>query len=285
MSLLQRTPLIGQARQREMLKSATSFAYSETPEGPLHAHFFTPPGFEAGDKRPLVVFLHGGLWDTAMATQFVPHCLHFAARGAVPVTLETRVFSTHRTGPLDALADLKAFLAWVKSYEHHFGVDQDKIVLAGAAGGAFLALAMTLPKLQKGELPAVYSPAALLLFSSILDSTVKPVVDRFPDTATAKRLSPLKAVRRKAPPMMLFHGKKDRAAPFVHVEKFVKSMRWRRNKIELLDFENAEHSFFNFNVSDLHYELSVAAADRFLVDLGLLQPPPVVEEGIVDPAE
>ena len=285
MSLLQRTPLIGQARQREMLKSATSFAYSETPEGPLHAHFFTPPGFEPGDRRPLVVFLHGGLWDTAMATQFVPHCLHFAARGAVPVTLETRVFSTHRTGPLDALADLKAFLAWVKSYEHHFGVDQDKIVLAGAAGGAFLALAMTLPKLQKGELPAVYSPAALLLFSSILDSTVKPVVDRFPDMATAKRLSPLKAVRRKAPPMMLFHGKKDRAAPFAHVEKFVKSMRWRRNKIELLDFENAEHSFFNFNVSDLHYELSVAAADRFLVDLGLLQPPPVVEEGIVDPAE
>jgi acetyl esterase/lipase len=285
MSLLQRTPLIGQARQREMLKSATSFAYSETPEGPLHAHFFTPPGFEPGDKRPLVVFLHGGLWDTAMATQFVPHCLHFAARGAVPVTLETRVFSTHRTGPLDALADLKAFLAWVKSYEHHFGVDQDKIVLAGAAGGAFLALAMTLPKLQKGELPAVYSPAALLLFSSILDSTVKPVIDRFPDAATAKRLSPLKAVRRKAPPMMLFHGKKDRAAPFMHVEKFVKSMRWRRNKIELLDFENAEHSFFNFNVSDLHYELSVAAADRFLVDLGLLQPPPVVEEGIVEPAE
>lgn len=265
-----------------MLKSATSFAYSETPEGPLHAHFFTPPGFEPGDKRPLMVFLHGGLWDTAMATQFVPHCLHFAARGAVPVTLETRVFSTHRTGPLDALADLKAFLAWLKSYEHHFGVDQEKVVLAGAAGGAFLALAMTLPKLQKGELPAVYSPAALLLFSSILDSTVRPVVERFPDTATAKRLSPLKAVRRKAPPMMLFHGKKDRVAPFAHVEKFMKSMRWRRNKIELLDFENAEHSFFNFNVSDLHYELSVAAADRFLVDLGILEPAPVIEEGLVD---
>jgi acetyl esterase/lipase len=282
MSLLQRTPLIGQARQREMLKSATSFAYSETPEGPLHAHFFTPPGFEPGDKRPLIVFLHGGLWDTAMATQFVPHCLHFAERGAVPVTLETRVFSTHRTGPLDALADLKAFLAWLKSYEHHFGVDSEKVVLAGAAGGAFLALAMTLPKLQKGELPAVYSPAALLLFSTILDSTVRPVVERFPDTATAKRLSPLKAVRRKAPPMMLFHGKKDRVAPFAHVEKFIKSMRWRRNKIELLDFENAEHSFFNFNVSDLHYELSVAAADRFLVELDLLEPPPPIEEGIVD---
>ena len=83
MSLLNRTPLIGQARQRELLKSATSFPYSETPEGPLHGHFFAPPGFEPGDKRPLVLFLHGGLWDSAMATQFVPHCLYFAERGAV----------------------------------------------------------------------------------------------------------------------------------------------------------------------------------------------------------
>jgi len=282
MSFVQRTPLIGQARQREMLKSATTFSYSETPEGPLHAHFFTPPGFEPGDRRPLIIFLHGGLWDTSMVTQFVPHCLHFAERGAVPVTLETRVFSTHRTGPVDALEDLRAFLKWVSGYQHHFGIDPDKIVLAGAAGGAFLALALILPKLLKNEAPPAYQPAALLLFSTILDTTVKPLVERFPDTATAKRLSPLKAVRRGAPPIMLFHGKKDRAAPFVNVEKFVKSMRWRRNKIELLDFENAEHSFFNFNVSDLHYELSVAAADRFLVSLDILPPAPPVEEGLVD---
>src|SRR5690606_12634091 len=103
--------------------------------------------------------------------------------------------------------------------------------------------------------PPAYSPAALLLFSSLLEPMVHPLLQRFPDHPTAKRLSPLRAVRRKAPPMILFHGKRDRVTPFVHVEKFVKSMRWRRNKIELVDYENAEHSFFNFNVSDLHYEL------------------------------
>ena len=284
MSLLQRTPLIGQARQREMLKSATTFTYSETSDGPLQAHFFTPPGFEAGDKRPLIVFLHGGFWDTAMATQFVPHCLHFAERGAVPVTLETRVNSTHRTGPMEALEDVHAFLRWLKSYEHHFGVDPGRVVFAGAAGGAFLALALSLPKLQRGDVPPVYAPAALVLFSTLLDTTVRPVSERFPDHSTAKRLSPLKNLKRKAVPMILFHGKKDRVTPFANVEKFHKSMRWRRNKIEVVDFENAEHSFFNFNVSDLHYELSVGAADRFLVGLGILPPPPVIEEGLVEPA-
>ena len=89
---------------------------------------------------------------------------------------------------------------------------------------------------------------------------VRPLLDRFPDHATAKRLSPLKSVRRKAPPMILFHGKKDRLTPFATVEKFYKSMRWRRNKIEVVEYENADHTFFNFNVSDQHYEWSVAAA-------------------------
>ncbi|WP_193213917.1 alpha/beta hydrolase [Luteolibacter marinus] len=282
MSQLHRTPLIGQARQREMLKSATTFTYAESPEGPLQAHFFTPPGFEQGDLRPLIIFLHGGFWESPMATQFVPHCLHFAQRGAVTVTLETRVGSVHRTGPVEALEDLHAFLKWVAGFEQHFGVDPSKVILGGAAGGAFLALAVTLPKLKKDEVAPAYSPAALLLFSTLLDPMVHPLLQRFPDHSTAKRLSPLRAVRRKAPPMILFHGKRDRVTPFVHAEKFCKSMRWRRNKIELVDFENAEHSFFNFNVSDLHYELSVSAADRFLVSLGLLEPAPA-DEGLVEP--
>jgi acetyl esterase/lipase len=283
MSLLQKTPLIGQARQREMLKSATTFTYSETPEGPLQAHFFTPEGFEPGDKRPLVIFLHGGFWETPMATQFVPHCLHFSQRGAVTVTVETRVGSVHRTGPVEALEDLKEFLKWVKGYEPHFGVDPSKVILAGAAGGAFTALAMTLPKPAKNEEPPAYFPAALLLFSTLLDPIVRPLLDRFPDHATAKRMSPLKSVRRKAPPMILFHGKKDRLTPLATAEKFYKSMRWRRNKIELVEYETADHAFFNFNVSDQHYEWSINAADRFLVDLKILPPPPVIEEGIVEP--
>jgi hypothetical protein len=48
-------------------------------------------------------------------------------------------------------------------------------------------------------------------------------------------------------------------------------MRWRRTKIEVVEFEDADHSFFNFNVSDRHYEWSVSAADRVLVELGILE--------------
>lgn len=284
MSLLQKTPLIGQARQREMLKSATSFEYQRTKEGPLLAHFFTPLGFEPGDRRPLVVFLHGGFWESPMSTQFVPHCLHFAQRGAVTVTLETRVASVHGSGPEEALDDLRHFLQWLLEHDPHFGVDPEKVIIGGAAGGAFLALALALPKLRKGESPPAYQPAALLLFSALLDPLPRAILARFKDRSTAKRLSPLRAVRRKAPPIILFHGKKDRVTPFATAEKFRRAMRWRRNQVELVDFENAEHSFFNFNVSGFHYELSVAAADRFLVDLKLLDPAPDDDLPLASPA-
>jgi hypothetical protein len=50
-----------------------------------------------------------------------------------------------------------------------------------------------------------------------------------------------------------------------------------------VDFENADHTFFNFNVSELYYEVSIKAADQFLVDLGLLDPAPPVDEGLVEP--
>lgn len=282
MNLLNKTPLIGQARQREMLKSATSFNYAETSEGPLQAHFFAPEGFTQGDRKTLVVFLHGGFWDSAMPTQFVPHCLHFAGRGAVTASVETRVSSTHGTGPVEALEDFRKFLVWLKGYESFFGVDPAKVVFGGAAGGACILLTEALAKIGKHQEPPPYLPAGLVLFSSLLDPLQKPVVSRFPDRKTAKKMSPLRLVRRKSPPMILFHGKSDRLTPHAIALRFLKSMRWRGNKVRLVDYDNADHTFFNFNVSERHYEWSLGEADRFLVSLGLLEPPIEIHEGIVE---
>jgi acetyl esterase/lipase len=72
--------------------------------------------------------------------------------------------------------------------------------------------------------------------------------------------------------MLFCHGKSDRITPFDEVERFRRAMRWRRNVCELVDFERQDHSFFNFNVSQKHFELTIGAADRFLVDHGMLEP-------------
>lgn len=271
MSDLLKVPPLGEARDRELLKNAVTYAYRETDSAPLHAHFFFPADFRQGDRRPLIVFFHGGFWDTPMRTQFAPHCNQLACRGAIAVAAETRLASTHSTGPLEALDDARALLSWINTHAETLGIDPARMVAAGAAGGAWLALATAMLPVTDDtpQLP----PLALVLFSPLVDTTPRSdCADRFPDPKIAKLHSPNKLVRKKLPPSILFHGRADRLIPFDSVSKFARTMQRKRNQCELIDFEKADHSFFNYNVSQQIFELTMGAADRFLVDQGILEP-------------
>lgn len=273
-SILQRVAPIGEARDREILKDAATYVYTQRAQGDVLAHLFLP---ESSDPtpRPVIVFFHGGFWDTPTPTQFVPHCLHFASRGAVAVAAETRTSGKNGTGPLEAIEDARDLIRWLRHNADTFNIDPDKITIGGAAGGAYLALLTAMPKPK--NLPPVDGldcyPQALVLFSSLVNSATKgPAADRFPDPKSAKITSPSNLIRRKLPPMIFFHGKSDRITPFDEVEKFRRRMRWRGNSCALVDFERADHSFFNFNVSHKNFERTIAAADHFLVEHGLLPP-------------
>ena len=275
-SILQKVAPIGEARDREMLKNASSHLYRNTPQGDLTAFVFSPPEDVVTPRsRPVLVFFNGGFWDSPMVTQFVPHCLHFASRGAVAIVVETRISSKHGTGPVEAMEDAREAVRWVRRNASLLGIDPDQLSLGGAAGGAWLALLCAMPKDK--EMPSSDGvscrPQALVLFSSLLNTTPKgsALAAKFPDARTAKRLSPSSLVRRKLPPMMLFHGKNDRVTPVDEAKKFARRLHWRGNTCILADYDRAEHSFFNFNVSEMYFELTIEAADRFLTDRGLLQ--------------
>ena len=273
-SILQRVAPIGEARDREILKDAATYVYTQRPQGDVLAHVFLPET-DSQKPRPVIVFFHGGFWDSPTPTQFVPHCLHFAGRGAVAVAAETRTSAKNGTSPLEAIEDARDLIRWLRHNADTFNLDPDKVTIGGAGGGAYLALLAAMPRPK--NLPPVDGlecfPQALLLFSALVNTAGKgPAADRFPDAKTAKQLSPSNLIRRKLPPMLFFHGKSDRITPFEDVEKFRRKMRWWGNSCALVDFERADHSFFNFNVSHKNFESTIRAADQFLVDHGQLAP-------------
>ena len=48
--------MIGEARNKELLSSATTYIYRETPSGDLHAHFFFPHNFDyQRDRCPAII--------------------------------------------------------------------------------------------------------------------------------------------------------------------------------------------------------------------------------------
>ena len=72
--------------------------------------------------------------------------------------------------------------------------------------------------------------------------------------------------------MLLVHGKADTIAPYEPVARFAKTMKRKKNKCELIEFEAMNHSFFNFNVSAKHFEITLNAMDAFLVSLDCIEP-------------
>ena len=268
--ILQKVAPIGESRDRELLKSASTYVYASRDGVDLLAHVFPPEG-NAGTLRPAIAFFHGGFWDTQMVTQFVPHCHHFASRGAVAVTFSYRTGTAGNGKPLEALEDAEAALAWLHENAEDLGIDLSNVALSGASGGAYLALLLVMRK-PKAYAPPI-KPKALVLFSALVNTTPKGQLgEKFPNSKTAKLLSPSYLMRRKLPAMMFIHGKSDRVTPYDEVASFCRRTKWRGNKITLLDFIGAEHSFFNFNVHHGNFEVTVMAADAFLVEQGLLEP-------------
>lgn len=275
---LVKAPSIGEARDQELLKEAHSFIYFHSPAGDLAAHFFFPPGHDPESANaPVILFLHGGMWDLSMPTQFVPHALHFAARGAVCMCVEYRVSSKGDSNPVDSLEDTAMAMVFLRKNASILGINPDNIVFGGAGSGAHLALCCaTLPEIGK-ESGEQFRPSALFLFSPLVNTTRKGVgSENFTSGDEARKYSPSEHVpKRGLAPCMLYHGRNDRLIPVELVSKFAKRYGKKKNSCELMEFEGAGHTFFNFNSHQQNYEVTLRSADAFLVDLGILEPDPL----------
>ncbi len=275
------TPAFGEARDRELLKGASTHVYSRSPEGDLQAHVFFPPGHDSAETAvPVMLCFHSGMWDISAPTQFIPQCRHFAARGMVTVAVEYRVFQKHRTTPLEAIEDAQVAMGFVRQNAEVLGIDPARMVAMGASSGAHVALCAALHKKTAYEPAELVRPNALVLFSPVADTSRKGIgLENFPDAASAKRTSPLLGLPRKElPPCLIFHGGADRVVPLAQSEHLRKLYRKKKNNCELVDFPGADHSFFNYNVNELNYRLTLRATDRFLTGLGYLEPDPDAED-------
>jgi acetyl esterase/lipase len=175
------------------------------------------------------------------------------------------------------MGDARSAIRWMRMNAEALGIDPEKIVAAGGSAGAQIALAAAMLDGfdDEGDDASIScQPNALLLYNPILDTTRKGVeLEKFTDKKQAKAASPLHHCRKGLPPMMIFHGTADRVVPYETSRKFVRKLRWRGNDCRLTTYEGCGHGFFNFNVDAGLYELTLNAADAFLVERGFLAKP------------
>ena len=248
----------------------------------VHLDVYRP--LVGGEKRPALVYLHGGGWILGTKNdQGLPLCNHLATLGWVCVNANYRL-SPGATWP-EQLVDAKAAVAWLRDHADEYGVDRDFVAIAGgSAGGHIAAMTALTPgdkSLQPGFEDEDTSLQSVITFYGVYDIANKHgthndefltkflgplVIKAFPDEEPEKFLaaSPLENVSKVEMPWLILQGDSDTLTPVNGAREFANALRdASQHTVIYGELPKAQHAF------DIYYSpraiAAVELASRFLV--------------------
>jgi len=238
----------------------------------LDAHVLRPEGHKAEDRRPALVWFHGGSWAEGAWYRCLGLCGPFVSKGMVVIQVEYRIHDRHGSTPLESIADAKSAIRWVRMNAGRLGVDPARVVAAGfSSGGHLAASAGTLDGLNEpGENLSVSArPDAMVLFGACVNPTLDPwYVQVVRAHVNPEDGSPAHHVQPGLPPTMIIHGTRDRMCPFPSVLGFADAMKAAGNTCQVEAFEGRPHFFLWQNREDRADALQ--RVFDFLLSQGLL---------------
>ncbi len=228
-------------KARARVNHRRDIAYGGLPDEKLD--IFMPNDATTADRRPVVVFVHGGAWRNLERASSSFGAETFTSRGALYVALGfTRM---PMAGSLDEMvAQVRTALAWLYEHLDEHGGDRERLHLIAHSSGAHLAsmaLGTDWPRLY--ALPEQIVRAAVLV-SGIYD--LEPVRLSFRnellklDRAAEIRNSPCRNLPRSGPPLVIAYGEKD--TPEFKRQSSEFAVAWRRcGSVELLELKTLNH--------------------------------------------
>ena len=270
------------------------FVFKKTPQRDLKVFVDYPADWRATDRRPAIVFWHGGGFTQGNAGQFFEQADYFAARGAVCLRPEYRLRDTDNTLPVSAVEDGISAIRWIKQHADQFGIDRDRIAVGGgSAGGCMAAAVATVDTKKFAELGFVGKDddqtidtkvSAMILYNPFLDffEPTHPrqieeeclLLGKDPEDyrEALHAISAIENVTKDSPPNIILFGTKDAF--------YVSDLRWivkcRELGANCRDFvyEGEVHSWYN---NSPHLETTTHNVNEFLMDIGFLERQPGVE--------
>jgi acetyl esterase/lipase len=146
------------------------------PAGAIPARFYEPPGLGL-ERRPLIVYFHGGGWTIGDLDTHDGVCRFLAANAATTVLSVGYRLAPEHPFPA-AVEDAFAAFRWAAAENARLGADRDRIAVAGDSAGGNLAAAVSLLA-RDGDGP---SPAMQALIYPVTDAVGgQPSRDLFAD--------------------------------------------------------------------------------------------------------
>lgn len=252
--------------------------------------FFRPAHLPRDERCPAIIWIHGGAWVGGTTEATTPHARYFAERGMFAANIVYRLASPGKLTVADCLADCRSAMTFLRAQAAEFGIDPDRIAVAGDSAGGHLAAALgTLPD---GHVSS--RPNAMLLYNPIVDMTEgdwiryavggealankkSPLPAAPGDVALARSLSPVFHIRAGQIPSIILHGRADRIVAVSQAERFATATRAVGSRCDLVIHENdIGHAFVlaGYRYPEPVVVEAIRAADQFLVSLGWLRGDP-----------
>lgn len=302
-SLLLLTPLVRAIGSVERVSDELDRAFGESPRArPIHVdrlfrlatpasadleqrRFVTADGSElrmdlyrgaarSSERRPIVIVIHGGSWQSGDERQ-LPDLNHYLAeRGFAVAAISYRLAPEH-TFPAP-IEDVGHAINALKRDSDELGVDTQRIVLLGRSAGAQIALSAAYNAIDVGVrgVVSLYGPTDMHWSWDnpshpwILDSSgsLKAYLGGTPDEVGAiyHAASPIQRVSRHHPvPTLLVHGGRDELVYAYQSERMAARLAEAAISHAYIQLPWATH-VFDANLNGPGGQLFVYALERFL---------------------
>ncbi|HWB00279.1 MAG TPA: chitobiase/beta-hexosaminidase C-terminal domain-containing protein [Pirellulales bacterium] len=204
------------------------------------------PAKPSAKPRPVIVYVHGGGWNSGDKEAGMRRLPEYAATGEyVCATINYRL-SFQAAWPAQ-LHDCKAAIRWLRAHAKELNIDPDKIgVMGDSAGGhlsSMLALTGERPELEgtsgsPGRSSRVTcaadfcGPSDLVTFTAgrrkkndpemMVALLGGPTLER---EDVARAASPMTYISSSAPPLLILHGTNDQSVPLYQAETFYAALK------------------------------------------------------------
>ncbi|CAG8594172.1 3909_t:CDS:2 [Funneliformis caledonium] len=258
----------------------------------LKLDVYVPKHVKKADRRPIMLFIHGGSWIAMDKSIPFPQPFYLSSNGWIVCSINYRLAPKN---PYPAcLIDCKRALRWIKENIASYGGDPNFVAVSGDSAGGHLAALMSLTANDKCYQPGFEDVdtkvQACACINGVYDVTnkhnaftplftkwfVKEICGKSGDEDEKdvrdmlENASPEILVERKGNndekivPFLVFHGDNDQLVNIKSCREFIKTFRKYSPKSDLvyIEFPGAHHAYHSVSSPRTHY--SLIAMLRFL---------------------
>ncbi len=246
----------------------------------LKAHVFDPPTRDA-KPHPALVFFHGGGWNAGSPEWAYARARRFAAKGLTAIAIQYRLSDFKTITPLDAMADTRDAIRWIRAHAQELRVDSRKVAVYGWSAGGHLGVSAMLFDDARTDGVSAAPDALVLLSPAVSVSTSGFLRALLLGRAENAAISPTDHVRAGMPPMIIFNGDQDVVTPIGAARRFCDAVKTAGGRCDLhvypgvghlltrkLDRESQEMGPFDPDPATIADTFE--KADAFLASLGFL---------------